>query len=89
MGKTPLSLEELINKYGPDSIYPELPDPGKWQESMVLACRGCFGPASLHPDDENVLGCVKCSYAVEGIHISAFFAPMALFEETDEIIATD
>lgn len=89
MEKIPLSLEELKNKFGPDSIYPELPDPEKWQESMVLACRSCSEPASLHPDDENVIGCVKCSYAVAGIHISAFFAPMALFEESDEIIATD
>lgn len=89
MGKTPLSLEELKNKFGPDSIHPELPDPEKWKESMVLVCRVCLGPASLHPNDENVLGCVKCSLAVEGIHISAFFAPMALFEESDEVIATD
>ena len=89
MGKTPLSLEELIKKFGPESIHPEQPDSENWKESEVLVCRVCFGPASLHPKDENVLGCVKCSFAVEGIHISAFFAPMALFEESDEIIATD
>lgn len=89
MTKTPTSLEERIKKFGPESIHPERPDPEKWAESEVLICKICSGRASLHPHDENVLGCVRCSYAVEGIHISAFFAPMVLFEESDEIIATD
>ena len=89
MTKTPPTLEELTKKFGSESIYPERPDPEKWAESGVLMCKICSVPASLHPHDENVLGCVKCSYAVEGIHISAFFAPMALFGESDEIIATD
>lgn len=89
MTKTPASLEELTEKFGSESIYPERPDPEKWAESGVLVCRICSGRASLHPHDEDVRGCVGCNYAVAGIFVSAFFAPMALFDERDKIIATD
>lgn len=89
MAKAPVSLEELIKKFGGVGMYPERPDPEKWAESGVLICRICSGPASLHPHNEDVLGCVKCNFAVEGILISAFFAPAPLFDERDEISATD
>ena len=89
MSTLPTSLEDRIKKFGPENMYPERPDPEKWKESAVLICKTCFEPASLHPQDDDVIGCVKCNYAVAGILISAFFAPMVLFEESDEIIATD